>query len=291
MFSNTDKMYMLRGQLEDITDTAPVQFTQYLEELPWKLGCFSHATVQATPYGLVWLAGDKTVQLFDGHSQPQDISGPVYPILRGITQGAEAACTSGYFNWLERDWYVLLVPYQGALTPNRMIIWGLDKDTSTVDIFLSTIPADGIGVVTSSQLQRRLIIGRTGQLFNLPVSSDTVGGIADLTLIPATAGQLQAYWRSGYFGNDSPQRMEMFRWLRLITDQDPQSFKATLRLVDDDKFPVSAPNIVPQAKLKSSRLSINQRAKRCSVEINFPVQDVSANVMQLQVLSIPSSDR
>lgn len=291
MFSNTDKMYMLRGQMEDITDTAPVQFTQYLIELPWKLGCFSHATIQATPYGLVWLAGDKTVQLFDGNSQPQDISAPVYPILRNITQGSEANCSSAYFNWLERDWYVLLVPYNGALTPNRMIMWGLDKDTSTIDIFICTIPADGIGVVTTSQLQRRLLIGRTGQLFNLPVSSDTVGGISDLTLIPATSGQLQAYWRSGYFGNDSPQRSEMFRWLRLISDQDPASFLATIRLVDDDLFPVNAPRLLPQAKLKSSKLGINQRAKRCSVEINWPVSDVSTNVMELQLMSVPSSDR
>jgi hypothetical protein len=291
MFSNTDKMYMLRGQMEDITDTAPVQFTQYLEELPWKIGCFSHATIQATPYGLIWLAGDKTVQLFDGHSNLQDISSPVYPILRGITAGAEAACTSAYFNWLERDWFVLLVPFGGAVTPNRMIMWGLDKDTSSIDIFVCTIPAEGIGTVTSSQLQRRLLIGRTGQLFNLPVSSDTINGIADLSLIPATAGQLPAYWRSGYFGNDNPQRSEMWRWLRLITDQDPRAFETTIRLVDDDLYPVNAPNLIPQTQLKSSKQGINQRAKRCSIEINWPVQDVSANVMELQVMSIPSSDR
>lgn len=290
-FSNVDKMYMLRGQVEDITDTAPVQFTQYLEELPWVLGCFSHATIKATPYGLVWLAADKTVQLFDGHSQPQDLSIPVYPILRGITKGAESACSAAYFNWLERDWYALLVPYNGSLTPNRIIIWGLERDTSTVDIFVSTIPADGIGTVTTSQGQRSLLIGQKGQLFNLPVSDDATGGISDLSLIPATNGQLQAYWRGGYAGNDSPQRAEMFRWLRLITDQDPAVFQTTIRAVDDEAYPISAPLILGPRKLTASRQSINRRAKRLSVEINFPVQDVSANVLELQINSIPSSDR
>lgn len=509
MFSNTDKMYMLRGQLEDITDTAPVQFTQYLVELPWKLGCLCHQTVQATPYGLLWLAGDKTVQLFDGNSQPQDISSPVYPILRNITVGAEANCQSAYFNWLERDWYVLLVPYGGSLTPNRMILWGLDKDTSTIDIFICTIPADGIGVVTSSQLQRRLLIGRTGQLFNLPVSSDTAGGISDLSIIPpqvftgltvdrvftnsgnglvasiagnptqgndlaivieadgvnnsnptapapgawtfldapnggthssmygqwptgvlnitqnlagvadswvemliyfgskgavpsiaqkinfisgafgagnhnaqfavptqpgsgvlvvvattitngiptptvtdaagnvytvigqiitpagasiwalwspnvpvgnpamtlnlnvgsvsgsaeayelagvgptqsAAALQLPAYWFGGYHGNDSAQRSEMFRWARLITDQNASAFEMRFNLVDDEINAISNPYQTPLVQLKGSKLAINRRAKRCAPLIQFPSTDVSANVMELQIMSIPSSDR
>jgi hypothetical protein len=290
-FSNTDKMFMLRGQLEDITDTAPVQFTQYLQELPWKIGCLSHATVQATPYGLVWLAGDKTVQLFDGQSTIQDISGPVYPILRGITAGAEGACSSAYFNWLERDWFALLVPFNGSITPNRMIFWALEKDNNAIDIFISTIQADGIGTVTTSTLQRRLIIGLGGKLYRLPIESDTIGGISDLTLIPATAGQLQAYWRGGYFGNDTPQRSEMFRWGRLITDQNAAAFAVTLRLVDDDTNTLDNPRIVPRMQLAASKFTINQRAKRCSVEINFPVQDVSANVMELQLHSIPSSDR
>ena len=291
MFSNTDKMYMLRGQMEDITDTAPVQFTQYLEELPWTLGCFSHATIAATPYGLVWLAGDKTVQLFDGHSQPQDISAPVYPILRNITPGAESACQGRYFNWLERDWYVLLVPYGGSLTPNRQIWWGLDRETSSIDIFVSTIPADGIGVVTTSKLQRQVLIGRAGQLFNLPVSSDTTGGLSDLTIIPATNGQLPAFWFGGYHGNDSAQRAEMFRWARLITDQDAKAFQMRFNLVDDDLNPISAPYQTPLTKMPSSRLSINRRAKRCAPLIQFPVQDVSANVLELQVMSVPSADR
>jgi hypothetical protein len=290
-FSNADRMYILRGQMEDITDTAPVQFTQYLQELPWKLGCLSHYTVQATPYGLVWLAGDKTVHLFTGSGQPEDISTPVYPILRNITKGAESNCLSAYFNWLERDWYVLLVPYNGSITPNIMIWWGLDVETSSIDIFISNIPADGINAITTSTGQRELLIGRLGQLFNLPVSSDTQGGISNLALIPATNGQLPAYWFSGYAGNDTGQRSELWRYNRLITDQNPSSFSMMVNLVDDDLNPITSPRILGPMQLKSSKFAINQRGSRMATLIQFPVQDVSCNVLELQINSIPTSDR
>lgn len=289
LFSNTDKMYMLRGQMEDITDTAPVQFTQYLEELPWTLGCLSHLTIKATPYGLVWLAGDKTVNLFDGHSQPIDLSGPVTPILRNITPGFESTCTAAYFNWLERDWYVLLVPYGGSITPNRMLMWGLDTQTQQIDIMVSTISADGIGVITTSKLQRQLMIGRNSLLYNLPVGIDTTGGIGDLSIYPAQPNSpLNAYYRTGYFGNDEPQRSEMWRWARLVTDQG--GFLGQVRLVDDETRTLVQPEIF-QGLSFAGRLSINRRAKRCSIEIDFPPDDVSANVQELQVASVPSSDR
>ena len=289
LFSNTDRMYMFRGQIEDITDTAPVQFTQYLEELPWTLGLLSHDTVKATPYGLLWVAADKTVQLFDGHSEPQDLSAPVYPILRNITVGAEAAIRSAYFNWLDRDWYVLLVPYGGSVTPNRMIFWALNKQTSEIDVFISTIAADGIGTITTSTLQRQLIIGLKGQLLQLPTAQDTTGGIGDLTIYPAQANvQIPAYWRSGYFGNEQPYRSSMWRWARLQADQG--GFEATIRMVDDDLRTIIAPEVLGPLKF-AGRVGINRRAKRCSIEINFPVQDVSSNVLELQVAYLPSSDR
>lgn len=291
MFSNTDKMYMLRGQMEDITDTAPVQFTQYLKELPWKLGCFSHQTIQATPYGLVWLAGDKTVQLFDGSSQPQDISQSVYPILRNITPGSEGNCQSAYFNWLERDWYCLLVPYGGSISPNRIIFWSLDRESSTIEVFVSNIPADGIATITTSTLQRMLVIGQRGQLYQLAVSDVSTGGLSDLSIVPSTAGQLPAYWFGGYAGNDESTKAEMWRWVRLVTDQPPQAYQCMFSLVDDDTHTFTSPYIIGPRQLKSSKLGVNVRSKRMATLIQFPVQDVSANVLELQINSIPSSDR
>ena len=300
-FSQTQKMYMLRGQVEDITLAVPVNFTQYLEELPWTLGCLSHFTIQSTPYGLIWLAGDKTVQLFDGRSEPIDISAPIYPTLRTITPGTENICVSGYFNWLERDWYVLLAAVGGSLTLNKAFFFAANKqpgsDTiESVEVFISDIPntlnASWIGVVTTSTLQRMLCLGAGGFIQQWPVSSDTVNGITqDFTIIPATNGVLNAYWRSGYFGTDSPFRTKTYRWTRLVPDQDPSAFLAQFRYVDDEGRTFRNPEIIGPVKFGSTRLGMNRKAKRASVEIDFPNQDASVNILELHVASTSTSDR
>lgn len=301
-FSQTGRMYMLRGQVEDISLAVPVNFTQYLEELPWTLGCFSHFTIQSTPWGLVWLAGDKTVQLFDGHDAPYDISKPLYPYLQQITPGTESQAVSGYFNWLERDWYALMIATGGSLSNNKLFLFAFhtppgQDQPDEVECFVSDIPArlggaTWIGLITTSKLQRMLCIGAQGFIQQLPVSSDTVGGITeDFTINPTTAGELNAYWRSGYFGNDMPYRSKIFRWSRLITDQDPEAFAETIRLVNDEQWTLREPQILGPVSLGSSKLGINQRGKRCSVEIDFPAQDAPANVLELQLASIPTADR
>lgn len=300
-FSQTQKMYMLRGQVEDITLAVPVNFTQYLEELPWTLGCLSHFTIQSTPYGLIWLAGDKTVQLFDGRSEPIDISAPIYPILRTITPGTENQCVSGYFNWLERDFYVLLAAVGGSLTLNKAFFFAANKQPGTdtvdsVEVFVSDLPATlgatWIGLITTSKLQRMLCLGAQGFIQQWPVSSDTVNGITqDFTIIPATAGVLNAYWRSGYFGTESPYRSKTFRWARLIADQDPSAFSAQFRYVDDESRTFRNPEIVGPVQFGTSRLGMNRKAKRASVEIDFPSQDASVNVLELHVAAVPTSDR
>lgn len=301
-FSQTGRMFMLRGAIEDITLAVPVNFSAYLEELPWTLGCASHFTIQTTPYGLVWLAGDKTVQLFDGHSPPVDISAPVYPLLRRITPGTESQCVASYFNWLERDWYALVCALDGALAPTHIIFFAANKqpdstDLESIEIFVSDLPSSlpgitWIGLLTNSKLQRMLCVAAGGLIQQLPVTSDTVGGLTlDETINPATNGRLNAYWRSGYFGSDLPERSKMFRWARLISDQDPSAFQMVVRLVDDEARTLLQPEIRGPLKLTSSRLGVNRRAKRASLEIDFPANDAPANVIELQMAYIGTSQR
>lgn len=295
-FSQTSRMYMLRGLLEDIVTTQPVAFSAYLEELPWTLGCFSHFTIQSTPYGLVWLAADKTVQFFDGRAAPVDISRAIYPYLQQITPGTENQATSAYFNWLERDWYVLVVAVQGSLTPNRTFYFSLDPETSKIEVFISDIPTAWIGLLTTPTLQRILCVTdqlATGlQIQQLPISADTINGITnDDTIIPPTSGILNAYWRSGYFGNEQPQRSKLFRWQTIVADPAPPSFSSTVRLVNDRELTFQQPGIIGPFQYEDGTQEINQRAKRCSVEINFPNADAPANVIELQVAQISTSDR
>jgi hypothetical protein len=262
---------------------------------------------------LLWLAADTTVLMFDGRNPPVDISPGAYPYLRRITPGTEKQTVAAYFNWLERDWYVLLAAVDGSTIINRMFFFAFNKALGTdalqsVEVFVSDIPArypapgdfTWIGVVTTSQAQRKLFVGASGFMQEIPASSDTVNGLTlDQTItppqfdnaVPPQLKRLNAYWRSGYFGNDSPQRSKLWRWLRIVTDQAAQAFQATLRYVDDEARTFLLPEIQGPLALALRRLGLNRKAKRLSVEIQFPPEDVASNVIELQVAAISTADR
>lgn len=289
-FSDTDRMYMLRGQVEDITVTAPVQFSAFLEELPWKMGCLGFQTVQSTPFGLIWWAADKTVNIFDGASAPTDISKPVYAYLRRATPGKESQAVSAYFNWLERDWYALSFAIDGSASNNVTLFWSLQLDTGQIDVFPCSVQMDFVGVLTNNQSQRLLAVSSAGKIRNLPVSQDTVGGTGDLSVIPATNNPLGAFWRSGYFGNDSPVRSKL--WKRGFVVADQGGFQVIKRMVDNTDKTFAAPQVLgPDAIRDNGQFSIGRRASRCSIELQFPADDVSCNVMELTVGMIATSDR
>lgn len=290
-FSNTGRMWMLRGAIEDITLNAPVAFSDVLEELPWTLGCLSHYSIQQTPYGLVWLAGDKTVQFWDGRSAPIDISAPVYPILRSITPGTERQVNGAYFNWLERDWYALTCATNGSLTPNTIIFWSLDAQSSNIDIFISNLATNWLGVVSTSKLQRKLLMSNGGRIAELPVRAvDQSGLVTDFTTYPVTAGNLRAYWRSGYFGNEDAYVSKLYRWTRFVPDRGAASYQVQARFVDDTNT-IDAARIVGPVPANQARVPLNQRGYRCSVELDFPEQDIPCNVMELQLAYIGTSQR
>lgn len=292
MFSNTGRFWQLRGAIEDITLSAPVAFSDVFEELPWTLGCLSHYTIQNTPYGLVWLAGDKTVQFWDGRSEPIDISKPVYPLLRTITPGTELQCVGAYFNWLERDWYALTCATNGAGAPNTIIFWALDSQSSEIDVFVSSLQANWLGVVSTSKLQRKLLLSNVGRISELPVRATDQSGLTnDFTTYPPTSGNLPAYWRGGYFGNDSPEQSKLFRWARFVPDRGLRSYQVQARFVDDTNT-IDQPRILgPTSVQPSGRVALNQRGYRSSVEIDFPETDVSCNVLELQMAWIGTSQR
>lgn len=290
-FSSTGKMWILRGAIEDITLSAPIAFSEFLEELPWTLGCLSHYTIQSTPYGLVWLAGDKTVQFWDGKSEPVDISEPVYPILRSITPGTEKLCNAAYFNWLERDWYALTCATNGAVAPNTLLFWSMEKDSQQIDVFVSNIAADWIGGQSTPQLQRRLLISNGGIISEIPVIATDRGGLTnDFTTYPPTAGNLHAYWRSGYFGNDEPEKSKLWRWARMVADGGVSAYQIQSRYVDDTNL-INAPRIVGPVPVQAMRTALNQRGYRASIEIDFPEADAPMNVLELQVAFIGTSQR
>lgn len=292
-FSTSDRMYMQRGLIEDISVTTPVQFTSYLEELPWNIGCAGHESIVSTPYGLVWLTGDLTVNLFDGSNKPMDISGQALPIFRSITASAKGNADAVFFNWLDREWYVITMPVEGSLTNNRIVFIDLNPEPeANVGVFVSSIQADSIAVAEDPNGTRYLVIGQGGSIKRLIVNSDATGGIS---LTPtSTDGNLAAWWEGGAIGNDSGRVWKNFRYFRLVTDppaKDAQ-FRMGFKLVDDELRTFQSPAVVPAARQNAwFGFTVDTKAKRCSPLIQFPNEDRSCHVMEMAAYYVPSGVR
>lgn len=287
LFSDQNASWMVRGQLEDITLAAPINFSAFLEQMPWKLGCASHFTIQSTPHGLMWLAGDLTLRVFTGSSAPADISYAVYPILRSITPGTAGLASAGYFNWLERDWYALTVATNGSQSPNQIVFWDDEEDSgSNVGVFISNIAADFISSLDLGS-RRGLCISHRGIISELPVSSVTTSGVA--SPITSTSGDLPAHWRGGYFGQDNLQRNKIWRKCLLLTDN--QGFSIIPRYVDLNRRTFRSPEVGQVVNVNNHGFAgLNRKANLVSCEIIFPRQDISCSVLAMLVEYIPASD-
>lgn len=284
-FSRSNEMYMLRGTVEDVTVDAPIAFTAFLEQLPWGLGSLNHLTIDSSDQGMVWVAPDLTIRVFDGVGQPLDISESVAPIMRSMTPGAAPAMRGGCFGWADRQWYILCLPTNGSGINNKMIF--IDLETAVQlnsGIFVSDIQADDVGVIEDAQGVRHLCISQNGIIKELLVKSDTANGVTEV--ITSTGGIMNAYYDGAYLGNDTPNIVKQFRHAALVTDQD--GFKLTAKIVNHDFTDVIR---VPLPKIDRARWGINLKGRRVGILIQFPQEDVSCNVQQLTVSGIGVADR
>lgn len=290
-FSKSNQMYMFRGIVEDITTTAPLLYSAYLEELPWKLGAYNHQSIASTPYGLVWFAADKTVQVYDGANQPICISGAVSSFLRDITSGQEGNVRGKYIKWLDRDWYCLSFAWANGVNNarnNTILVFDLNTEPAlNTGAFLFSLEADDIGIIEDPITgRRRLCISNFGVIQEILIVGDAINGISKNS-IPATNNQLSAWWQGGYFGQETPQTRKMARWARLKSDVTSVGLMAFM--VNDEEYDFSNP-LIKALRNNNNKYSINQKTKRISVMITFPNQDVSASVQELQVNLIPTGD-
>ena len=293
-FSKSDKMYMLRGIIEDITISAPVQFTAYLEELPWAFGAFSHYSVVSTEYGLIWFSSDKTVRIYDGYGLPSQISPNIWPILKSVTPGQEPNARGAFISWLDRQWYALCLAVNGSAVNNLILLFDLLPDQEqNAGVFVFDIgQVDSIASLEDANGQRILIIGQGGNLKQIRTASVAVNGLSQG--ISTTASTLYAYWRGGYHGNENAEVNKMYRWGRVISDQPTGSssaFIVTARLVDQERRPFTSPEIKAALQPAGEKYVINRKAKRCSTEIDFPIIDVDINVLEMELAYIPTGVR
>ena len=285
-FSKSNEMFMYRGVPEDVTTDEPIAFAAILEQLPWDIGCASGHTVKSTPYGLAWYGADNKVYVYNGEGEPIDMSEGIYPLLRQVTASARANSRAAFFRWLESDWYALLVPVNGSSTLNRIFLFDMTNDESNVGILVLDINADSIGIIETADGDRRLVIGQGGLLKELAVGSYTDLGIT--TTPGQTAGNLAAWHRTGYFGNETPQAMKMWRFINTVLDQG--GFTQDLYFVDRTST-LLAPLIITGNEVIDEQVVANRKAKRMSVLTTFPVQDVTATMLEMSVSHIPVSER
>jgi len=107
--------------------------------------------------------------------------------------------------------------------------------------------------------------------------------------IPAKATSLAAYYQTGWFGNDSPDLMKMFRFGHIVTSN--SGIKLTAQVVDDENYTFNNPLIVPLKIVAGNRFSVNRKGRRMNILIEFPPNDVDITVLELSVSYIPSSQR
>jgi len=103
---------------------------------------------------------------------------------------------------------------------------------------------------------------------------------------PRAVPTLDAYWTSGYFGNEGPHQYKFFRWGRLVADA--PGMKVKRRLIDDD---VRSLQVMPTEDVRADgKISTNKKARRLSYELQFTSQDVCQNVLELTDAYIPVSE-
>lgn len=287
VFDNSNKMFMFRGQPEDITVDAPVEFTLFMKPLPWNIGCAGHFTIQSTARGLVWLSSSFDVFLFNGSTEPVSIAQGVDPILRRINQQRAANSRSAYWQYKGRDWYVLAVCLgEDASDLNTLLIIDLEENQDkNVGCFPFNIGNfQSLGIVSMIDGSQKLVIGQGGNLKELKVTPTTVSGIEQN--IESTSGTLGAYWRSGYFGNENPQEEKFFRWGRVTADQ-PIRVK---RYLEQDNVTTPTPIEFVDVPIQG-KVTTNKKGRRLSYELRFQDLDTPQNILEFTDVSIPVAVR
>lgn len=275
-FSRSNEMFMLRGQVEDVTTDAPIAFTAFMEQLPWNLGTCSHYTGQSTPEGFVWLASDYTIRLFNGSGEPVNLAPGLGPILQRITPGTEENCRAAYYSFGTRQWYALALAVDGSTELNLQLWIDLNPDAQTnAGTFITNFVIGDLAMVEDPDGRRLLVLAMDELLKKFHASDETVNGLSPQP--SPTANVLAAFWRGGYHGNESSDRKHMFRNVSLTKDQD--GFTAVSYAVDDRNFNV--PRVVDHGNA-GDLVTQNIKSRRLSFEIRFPVQDTNANILEMR---------
>lgn len=278
LFTQSSNLYIVRGTLNDITVSAPTPPSFIVQNLPFRIGLYSHFTLQSTSSGLLFLDDALRMMLFDGYYEPQQVAPSLAGVLGRITPGYQDLCASVFLKLDDRQWYILSVPVDGSTQNNLTIILDRTPDqdrntgqwvtTFSLDDVVLVLNRDGTRTLLSAESQRSdgSYAAAAGWVTSFPLVYSPAD--APSTLLP------NASWRSGYFGIkdedglDEFSFIKLFRYVQLTTGLSPVG--CNVYLVDRENYDFDNPLVIPVDISDGIRGGVNIKARACSVELIFP---------------------
>jgi hypothetical protein len=295
--TRSNEMYMLRGDLEDVVVGNPLNFTEQLEPLPFDTGFASHYAIIRSAVGATYLSAQRSIDNYAGVQTPEAWSLPIANILRDIPAAMEERCIGVHYNYLDKDWYVLAIPYGvGATKPNLIIIVDMEMNSqNNTGIFLFDVGAfDAMNIIEEPSSGRpMLMIAQGGEMLEVNVIVKGTNGLQTADTADAVP-VAQPFWTSGWWGGDSAQTSKMFRHAYCVSDggvAGTNDFSLEASLVDDRTYKFRNPLVVVMAALRDQiKGTINKKSKRCKVKVKFPT-GIAATVQQLWTSYITTGER
>lgn len=282
IFTDNRDMYIVRGTLQDVTVSAVQTPSFRVDQLPFRIGCYSHYTIQSTPSGLVFLSDALKLMLFDGYYEPQALVPLISGLLATITPGLQDVLASAYYESLERKLYILALPVAGSQQNNMTILLDVDADQErNTGAWVTDQSIDDIVTVLNQDGSRHVICAQSQLMSpNVPLNA---GYISDLLLHYSevddpTTLMANAHWQSGYFGIrdedgiDEWAYIKLFRFLRWVSEL--PNITVLARLVDGDQYTFDNPLIVRMENYNGVQ-AINAKCRACSLDLIFG-QNVAA---------------
>lgn len=315
VFFGTDGlMYIYRGTLNDITVSAPTSLTFYAEQLPYKIGCYSHFSIQSCPAGLVWLDDGFNLRVYEnsGFYPPRSLAPQVAGLLKRITPGSQEKVESAYINYLQRDWYILSFPIDGSLTNNALIIVDVsqEQDKST-GAWMTDYEATAMQWITYPDGTRHLLAAMpyvpaedipptAGYITEVPLVDNITQGVEDQRwVVPTNPPMPGAFVRLGYFGlrdensMDESSTMKLFRYVRMSSNL-ASRMEVVGYIVDGDEYTFDSPlQVAADVDEENPMLfGLNVKGRALSLLVRFPDDSPDpATLLTLTAAWVPTGQR
>lgn len=272
-WSDKQDMFRLTGLLTDntvgnvATAQTGAQQGATIAQLPFALGCANPFAVDITPLGAIWLTTNAEVWLYTDTYAPRNIGRPIQDILQTISPSGLSLVRAKYYHAGTRNWFVLMIPANGASFNNTALILDLDLLASngspsyfTFDMATNSpswfvyqpgttiggnwvARCDSVEVVYEQGGGVRLVVGQLGILEDIDFGISPNGGFGTEIAIPNGSVTLHAW------GNDTAVSIKRPGWFRFLTNRDPSlvvtdgwSFQALG--VDDDFYTFPNPLVL-----------------------------------------------